>query len=396
MIKVLSMKPKNNRIIRNYIGLVTLVAVLLSSCNVHEWPKEQEEVYPFVLNMDFDMELPLHKELFYSRDGFEEETSRYGDDAFDIRYKVNVYSVTDQNDENRNVVYSYIFTQPYVENHNFQVLLNLPEGNYRFRVWSDHVLSGTREDHFYQTDDFAGIKLNQNNGHNGSNEFRDAFSGSAYGEVYDPEIYKLQKGEYPDNSATALMKRPMGRYEFVSTDMDDFLNKAIQNMEAAKLAALLAKAASRTVDDTKGEDTKGEIFWNGLTRDEVAEAIGLGDYTVVFSYNAYMPDSYNLFADKTSDSSSGIFYESGLKIGDEGIILGFDYIIVEKETIMNINMSIYNGEDILVASTSRVEVPVARSKNTVVKGSFLTVSNGGGVAIDPGFDGDDFNIKVGY
>lgn len=367
------------------LPLSLLPAAALVSCNVHEWPKESEEVYPFILYMDFDQELPLHKEVYYTR-GANDDSRAESD--YDIRYTVNVYEVNGEDDNNRYVVDTYTFTQPYAENHNYNARLNLPEGKYKFRVWSDFVKAGTVDDNFYLTSDFTEIKLDESGSHPGASEMRDAFRGTAYGEVYDPELYAERNGKTPDNSATAEMKRPMGRYEFISTDMDEFLDKILQTVDTNKLAALRARAEqSRT-------DTKGEIFWNGLTRDEVAEAAGLDKYTVRFAYNAFMPTSYNLYTDKPSDASTGITYDSKMQVGSEGMQLGFDYVLVDEETTMNLNMGVYDDEGDMISSVSGVSVPVARSKNTVVKGAFLTVNSGGGVTINPDFEGDDFNIEI--
>ena len=43
--------------------------------------------------------------------------------------------------------------------------------------------------------------------------------------------------------------------------------------------------------------------------------------------------------------------------------------------------------------TNPIEVPLKRSMLTTVKGSFLMPDTGGGVAIDPGFDGE-YNIII--
>lgn len=365
------------------VGALTLT---LASCNVHEWPEDLGERYTFTLIMDFDKELPLHKEVTYTRDS-KADPSLDEQANYDIRYLVRVYRVKDENDANREVFETHTFTRPSSEAYNHQVQLNLPEGNYRFRVWSDHVAKGTEDDHFYSTVDFADIKILADPTHPGANEFRDAFRGSAYGSVYDPELYQINNGRKPDHSATAEMRRPMGRYEFISTDMDEFLDKLLENLDPATKASMLEMAASRT-------DTKGEIFWNGLTRDEVAEALGLDKYTVVFSYNAFMPNSYNIYTDKPSDSATGVSYESKMLIADQGMALGFDYILVDDETTMNMNLAVYDDNDELVSATSGVQVPVARSKNTIVKGAFLTVTSGGGVAINPGFEGPDFDIEI--
>lgn len=370
--------------LKNLFFMLPLLCMGLASCNVHEWPKEEGEKYAFTLYLDFDMALPLYKEVYYTRGA--NDDSRADESLYDIRYIINVYRVTDENDNSRYIDYTYTFSKPYIEDHDYSVVLDLPEGNYRFRVWSDHVATGTQTDYFYNTADFTEIKLDESNGHPGSNERRDAFRGTAYGQVYDPELYEDRNGVLPANKVVVPMERPMGRYEFVSTDLDDFLDKAIQSADQDLLADLLARAASRA-------PTKDAIY-NGLTRDELAEAIGLDDYTVVFSYNAFMPSSYNLYTDKPSDSSTGIKFDSKMEIGTDGMKMGFDYILVDEGTTMNVNMHVYNGSGDLVSAVSGVEVPVVRSKNTVVKGLFLTVTSGGGVTIDPDFEGPDFDIEI--
>lgn len=384
--KVLSMKRNIKAIKKASLCIAAgLVLTALPSCNVHEWPEDFGERYPFILFMDFDADLPLYKEIYYTRAG--EESSRSDEDNYDIRYIVNVYSVADENDNNRNIIETYTFTRPYADNHDYQVSLNLPEGKYKFRVWSDHIAKNSNKDLFYNTSSLTDIFIDESGAHPGNNEFRDAFRGTAYGEVYDAELYHERYGTTPSNSAHAEMQRPMGRYEFISTDMDEFLDKVVENVDPSTIASIVSRNEDR---GTRNE----EIFSRGMTRTEIAEAIGLDKYKVVFSYNAFMPSSYNFYTDQPSDSSTGISYESKMNIGDEGMTMGFDYILVDQQTTMNVNMSIYNPEGELIASTSGVEVPVVRSKNTIVKGLFLTVSSGGGVAINPDFEGDDFNIEI--
>lgn len=374
---------------RAVLSLLQIFPVLiLISCNVHEWPEEEDQRYDFTLNLEYDEEIPFYKEVYYSR---AEAETRDDSQLYDIRYIVNVYKVANENEDSRDVYCTYTFSRYFEIEHDYKVTLSLPEGNYRFRIWTDHVNSGSQDDYFYTTSDFSEIKIKMEGGHKGSNEYRDAYSGTTYGTVIDPELYHQRYGKYPSNTATAQMNRPMGRYEFISTDMDDFLDKTLENIDEKTLRKLLEAAASRA--DSKNDDTRGDNFWNGLTRDEVADLIGIDKYKVVFAYNAFMPSTYNLYYDRPSDSSTGVKYESSMSVGKEGMQLGFDYILVDEQTIMNLSMSIFNAEGEQIASTSGVEVPLVRNKNTVVKGTFLTVTSGGGVGINPDFDGE-YNIEI--
>ena len=375
---------------KSKIILITLlIPFLLGSCNVHEWPEIEEERFPFVLNLIFDDDLPLYKEVYYTRQKVDQVAE---ENFYDIRYLVNVYKVEDENDVSREIYASYVFSKPYESEHDYQAILSLPEGNYRFRIWSDHVGMGTQSDLFYKTSDFTEIILDESGSHPGNNEMRDAFRGNTYGSVYDPDLYEIRNGSRPENSATATMQRPMGRYEFISTDMDEFLDKVVKNIDSAVIDALIKARSEENEKDTYSNPS--EKYWNGLTRDEVSEAAGLDKYTVEFSYNAFMPSSYNMYTDRPSDSSTGIKFQGKMSIGEEGMQMGFDYVLVDENTTMNLNMKIYNADGEMVASTAGVEVPIVRSKNTVVKGTFLTANSSGGVFINPDFEGDDYNIEI--
>ena len=365
------------------LSFILALPILLSSCSVHEWFEETAEEHAFMLYLDFDTDLPLHKEVYYTRG---DDDTRAEEDNYDIRYIINIYKVKDASDESRSIDRTLVFTRPYNPDPDYSVAINLPEGNYRFRVWADYLIAGTNTDLHYNTSDFAEIMIHGENGHPGNTEFRDAFNGTTYVTVTDPQIYEILHGSVPDNSARVPMKRPMGRYEFISTDMDEFLGKVIEDSENEALIKSYEKLFS-----TKGEDF--QVGDDLLTRDEIADAIGLDKYHVVFSYNAFMPSSYNLYTDKPSDSSTGVKYEGKMQIGDDGMKLGFDYVLTNEQTSMNMNMKVYNADGDMIASASGVEVPVVRSKNTVVKGAFLTVTSGGGVNINPEFDGD-YNIEI--
>ncbi|WP_353937103.1 DUF6562 domain-containing protein [uncultured Muribaculum sp.] len=53
----------------------------------------------------------------------------------------------------------------------------------------------------------------------------------------------------------------------------------------------------------------------------------------------------------------------------------------------------YDPDGALIGRVSPVDVSTKRSRNTVVKGRFLTSKATGGVGINPGFDGE-FNIEI--
>ena len=76
--------------------------------------------------------------------------------------------------------------------------------------------------------------------HSGSNDYREAYRGIASVTVTNPALYVGDIVNTIDNQATVEMKRPMGKFKFVSTDVDMFIGRVIQMM--------LARGSSVSVD----------------------------------------------------------------------------------------------------------------------------------------------------
>lgn len=347
-----------------FISLCFAMLSLLTAC-VHEFPVERYERVPFLLHLDFSTEMPLYKEIVYTRSGETDTDDPAG--SHDIRYVVNAYRTDNRRGENRVADTTFVFTKSDVENLDYTAQLYLQEGTYDFRVWADYVDEGSTEDKYYVTDDFSEIILADRKNHSGSNDFRDAFRGYASGTVTNPSYYTGSVAGSINNQATAEMKRPMGKFMFVSTDREVFLKRVAQMM---KERGTLMSAEGQTID--------------------------LDDFSVVFRYNPFMPCSFNMFTDKPADSWSGMSFVSRMRAGDKNEMhLGHDYIFVNgTETTLAISVEVYNREGELMSSTNPINVPIVRSRLTVVRGEFLTSKATGGITINPGFDGDDYNIEI--
>lgn len=335
--------------------LALLALTLLAACDVHEWPKEEYGEVEFVLNLDFDTDLPLYREITYTRG--KQSVSWESLYQCDVRYIISVCPAGTRKESRR-----FVFTRPYEGVLDYSTPLPLPEGEWDIYVWADYVAQGSTADKYYATADFSSIVYADPEGYTGSTDCREAFRGSVRVSVTHPYRY-LDDEALPDYSATVDMVRPMGRYEFIATDVDDFLTRV---------------AALRTRGGEQG-DTRVDV----------------GDFTVVFRYNAFMPCSFNMFTDKPSDSWTGMSYSSRMTLTDDGMLLGFDYVMVNgSETMMNINVEVYDKDGTLLSVTRGIEVPIVRSKLTIIRGDFLTSSAQGGVSINPGYEGDDFNIEL--
>lgn len=372
----------------SYLLLCAMTLAALTGCNVHEWPVLDFTDAPFTLHLDFSTAMPLYKEVTYTR--ADEEDSRAEQQSCDVRYIVEVYRTGTARSTTRGVAeHTFVFTRPYTGELDYTATLTLDEGTYDFYVWADYVDPDSQNDKYYDTSDFGEIVLLNRDAHKGSTERRDAFRGYATATVIHPDRYMGREIEH-ENTATAEMIRPMGRYEFISTDVELFLSRVV---------AMKQNGAERDDDGTRTEDEPTKAGGNGeysgtLSVDQMLNSVDLNEFRVVFSYNAFMPCSFNMFTDKPADSWTGVSYESKMYYTEEGMVMGFDYILVNgSETLMNIRLDVYNLEGDLMASTPSVEVPIVRSKLTKVKGEFLTTTASGGVTVHPEFDGE-YNIEI--
>lgn len=115
----------------------------------------------------------------------------------------------------------------------------------------------------------------------------------------------------------------------------------------------------------------------------------------MFYYSGYMPCAFNIMDNKPCDSMTGVSFESTIKAVDEHEArLGFDYVFVNgKESSVMVTVALLDEDGTQLSRSNQIEVPLKRSMLTVVKGSFLIQETGGGVAIDPDFEGE-FNIVL--
>ena len=307
-----------------YIALFISVAgmMLASSCDVHQFPDPKIQ---FVLNLEYDTEMPLYQVIEYEETRTNTTGHEYG-----IRYKVNVFDAG--NPDSREVLYSFVFTKDNISDLNHSVTLPLPRGEYRFAVWTDYVPYCSEADFYYNTEKFEYIS-HAGGSHVGSNDMRDAFAG-----VITSVVSKDM------TSADVEMKRPMGKFNFIATDADGY------NLEG---------------------------------------------YSVLFYYNGFMPYAYNMHTSKLSDSKTGVYFSSDFtRLNESEAELGFDYVFVNgKETVVNVFVEIYDPEGKMLSRSKPIDVPVAQSKLTTVRGKFLTTKAGGGVSLVPDYDGE-FNLVV--
>lgn len=364
------------KIVHCFIYSVILLLTFVG-CDVHEFPEERHERVPFLLHLNFNTELPLYKEVVYTRNG--ENVSTSSTDLHDVRYIINAYRTGNMREDNREADTTFVFTKSDIADLNYTARLELYEGTYTFRVWTDYVDAGSTEDKYYVTSDFSEIILANKSNHAGSNDYRDAFRGYVSATVINPAYYTGDIVNTIDNQATVEMKRPMGKFKFVSTDVEIFIDRVVQMMK----------------DQGIYVDTDSEEGDTRASYEQLLQSINIYDFSVVFRYNIFMPCSFNMFTDKPADSWMGMSFTSYMYTEDYNeMTLGYDYIFVNgSETTLSISVEIYDKDGKLMASSNPIDVPIARSKLTLVKGNFLTAEASEGIVISPEFDGE-YNIEI--
>ena len=379
-----------SRVVSSSAAVCALLCI--TSCAVHEWPEPTPA--DVIVNLDFDTQMPQYKVL-------NEEGTRASHDGrdYDIRYTIAAYRLLQDGNYAEEPFLLKVFSKDEIEELNATFRFSIDEGSYRFYVWTDFVLAGTRSDYFYNTTSFRRISLQGT--HEGNNDFRDAFSGSA-----DLKVIRRGSKETP-STVTVQMRRPLAKFEFITTDLQEFITKTIEAMirkEEAEAAAKAGEAKSEGGDNPEDitpteSDTKtdGDTKTGGDTKtdDTKTPVVDLEKYTVVFFYSGYMPNAYNMMEGKPCDSATGVKFSSAISaIDNHDARLGFDYVFVNgEESSVMVTVALYDEEGTQLSISRQIEVPIKRSMLTTVRGSFLMQNTGGGVAIDPGFE-DEFNIYI--
>lgn len=348
-----------------YILLCVTLCYAMTSCDVHHWPENPIPSVDVNLKLTFDTELPLL--AIIERMSTTEASNRPED--YCVRYQVRAYPIASNGSVSPIPVAEWLFTNPDLSNLELTTSILMPPGNFRLCAWVDYVDKNTTEDKFYNTTQFTGVSLVEGP-HIGNNDFRDAFIGST--DIYIEPQFEL---DLPDENAHIHCGRPLAKFSFISTDLEDFVSRVLE--ARAKQAEL-----------------------EGITLPEselLPSSVDLTKYRIIISYAGFMPSEFNIFTDMPVDSRTNVSFESTIAaISATEALVGFDYVFVNgHESKVLISISVYDEKNKLLSAVTNMEVPVQRSKLTIIRSRFLTESAEGGVGIEPGFDGE-FNITVGY
>lgn len=340
--------------------IICLPIFLLSACDVHEWP-ETPEFVKLHLRLNYETDMTEWGHIYDGTSAIEQglgDTYDNHQDYGQIRYIVRAYPKSEKQRTSQTYTQEFVFTKDISEGYNHEVTLDILPGNYNIMVWSDLVQTNGN-DHFHDASNFAEITLQGD--HKGNTDHRDAFRGIGNISLIADII------EHTPDILDIVMQRPLAKFEFVTTDLKEFIDKEYQY--------LLKEAA-----------TRGDVPPTRVNTD---------DYKVVFYYSGYMPNAYNMNTDKPVDSKMGVLFESKIDILNENeASLGFDYVFVNgKKSAVTVQIGLYDKEDRQLALSVPINVPLQRNHHTVVKGSFLMEETSGGITINPDFDGNH-NIVI--
>lgn len=320
------------------ISLIVLSAMgVLTSC-VHEMPKTDGVAREVQLNIHHQMEWSPTYEMTVTRS----ESAGYK-----ARYHFKLYRAGDK----ETVISEQEFLSDDLTRADFSTRLNLPPGDYDLWTWSDWADTENEKSLLFDSSDFSSICYSEP--YRGNNDLRDALRG-----VATFTVEQNLDGHYRKDVDLTLT-RPLAKYEFIATDLSDFI---------------------------ENESTRGK-----LTR----SAPDLTGYRVKMLYTGYMPSEYNNFIDKPVNSRTGMSYDATITaLNDSEALLGFDYVMVNgHESSVPVAMEIYDRNGDLIGRTNSIDVPTMRNRLTVVRGKFLTSKASGGVGINPDFNGD-YNIEI--
>lgn len=369
-----------------------MVGTLLVGCDatIHEYPDELQIKEDFVLTLNFDLNITPYTTI-------EQDLTRATSQALraqqqhKVRYIVNVYKANDEGEFSRKAVEHITLYAQSIAEKLPPIHLQLLPGKYRFITWADYVLSSNDKATYYDASQFEEIKMlhDEAGQYQGNTPWRDAFIGQA-----DVEVEPLK-----DGSVTIEMERPLAKYRFVTTDLDEFIQQAIEREQAkaeekALQEAIAAGKLSTTTADSSQQRTNALVDTKADTKADT-RSVDLNKFRIRMVYPMFVPCSFNAFTNKPADSWTAQQYEGKItQLSETEAELGFDFVFVNgAEAKITVGLALYDSDGELISSIDPITLPIKRSRLTTVRGKFLTSHTTSSVGINPSFDGE-YNIEI--
>lgn len=330
--------------------LVVIMACLLTSCDVHEWP-EPTTGARVNLHLRYQTNLPIWVHPYSERAAQEDNNSVLTRGI--MHYVVRVFPVDSEGEPQSQHTHEYTFIKDISTGYDLSTSIDIDPGNYQLMVWSQLLLDENQTP-FYDYTSFMEIIL-QN--HVANTDYRDAFRGKE-----SVTIEPTMTAQAPKDIEIA-MQRPLAKFEFITTDLHQFVLREIKRSQVANRAQ--------------------PVMYQDILR-------SLGDYTIRFYYVGYMPDAFSIFTDRPVDASTGRIFESTMhQLNNTEASLGFDYVFTNgKESEVTLQIAVLDAKGNELSLTKPIAVPTKRSYHTIIKGGFLMGTATGGISINPEYEGD--------
>ena len=120
----------------------------------------------------------------------------------------------------------------------------------------------------------------------------------------------------------------------------------------------------------------------------------LNDIRVEISYKQFVSTGYNTITQSPNKYQQTHTYSMDpltiTENGADAALVGYDYVFVNgTQSTVKADLMVYDSADNLLRTTTDIEIPLVRNKQTIIKGQFLTTSFGsGGMDVDEEFEGE--------
>lgn len=324
--------------------MICFLGLMAAGCNIHEVPEGGESAaVALSLEIYLDKDMPQYARIAYSTKAR----------APQARYIVRFFPIV-----NESILYDapfeFVATEDDLTDRRY--VLDVPAMNYHLEVWADWT---DGDNAYYNAADFGSITVNTKP-YTGASPFRDAFCGA---KDIDLSGYTVQNSIA---TSSITLHRPNARYNFISTDKDEFLNF---------WASEVAMNTGTTVKDP--------------------DAIDLSTIKVVVTYPQYMPSAYDMREGVVTDSATGISFETSItELKDGTLEVAWDWVLASgDDPSVVVSLAFYGEDGTLINRIDNVQVPLSPGHITTITGKLLTSNYSTGIRIDPSFDGE-FEVHI--
>ena len=336
---------------RMTIHIACLLVFLLIGCDktVLEFP-ENGGVDPTLVNVDLTLEIDPKIEPYVPARSNTPEA-----DLHDVRWIVEFF----RDEIGGEPVERRVLTCEKAPDgrHSIRTSLALHAALYQVVAWMDYVDCGSAADKYYTVNSLSSICVPEAGDYIGDEDHKDTYVAR---QAIDLRGYRDWWNVVVGETVTLL--RPMAKIEFITTDIDKFL-----------------------------EDLASRRLKAGTVSDELlSENPDLSTIRVQVEYAGYFPSGFNAYTNKPNDARTGMSFGCSMKpLTDKEARLASDYIFVNgSESAVKVNLLICDAEGHLLNEVGGIDVPIVRGKLTTIRDEFLTRDYAPGIGIDPGFDGE--------